>query len=592
MLAGGANLIRDPRNGRNFEYVSEDPLLTGEMAGAMIAGVQSQGLISTVKHFAVNAQETGRVVLSSEIGEAAAREADLLAFEIGLERGAPFSVMTGYNRINGEFASENAFLINSVLKQDWHFQGWVMSDWGGTHSTEKSALAGLDQESGDDLDPGPYFAGPLKAAIEAGRVPQGRLDDMVFRILRAEIKAGIFDDPPPAGDTFDQAAHAKVAEDVERQSIVLLKNDRAILPLSPALERVLVIGDHADFGVLSGGGSSQVVPLGALRMEGDPPGKFFGKPKLYDPSSPLAAVKRELPRATVGFLDGHDIPAAASAARDADIVLIFAEQWMNESRDAPGLALPGNQEPLIAAVAAANPKTVVILETGGPVTMPWLSAVPAVLEAWYPGIRGAEAITSILFGHTNPSGRLPLTFPRSEIQLPRTAVRNADSATANPGEVLKGAMFDVDYNIEGADAGYKWFARTNQPPLFPFGFGLSYTRFAYGAVHVGRSHGRVTVRFRVTNAGEREGIDTPQIYVESAKGLFTRRLAGWSRVSLDPGKSRMVAISVDPRLLARFDVKRHGWHIARGRYIFSVRPDAISAGPEAGIRLLDRHLPP
>jgi beta-glucosidase len=247
---------------------------------------------------------------------------------------------------------------------------------------------------------------------------------------------------------------------------------------------------------------------------------------------------------------------------------------------------------LIAAVAAANPKTVVILETGGPVTMPWLSAVPAVLEAWYPGIRGAEAITSILFGHTNPSGRLPLTFPRSEIQLPRTAVRNADSATANPGEVLKGAMFDVDYNIEGADAGYKWFARTNQPPLFPFGFGLSYTRFAYGAVHVGRSHGRVTVRFRVTNAGEREGIDTPQIYVESAKGLFTRRLAGWSRVSLDPGKSRMVAISVDPRLLARFDVKRHGWHIARGRYIFSVRPDAISAGPEAGIRLLDRHLPP
>ena len=153
MLAGGANLIRDPRNGRNFEYVSEDPLLTGEMAGAMIAGVQSQGLISTVKHFAVNAQETGRVVLSSEIGEAAAREADLLAFEIGLERGAPFSVMTGYNRINGEFASENAFLINSVLKQDWHFQGWVMSDWGGTHSTEKSALAGLDQESGDDLDP-------------------------------------------------------------------------------------------------------------------------------------------------------------------------------------------------------------------------------------------------------------------------------------------------------------------------------------------------------------------------------------------------------------------------------------------------------
>ena len=592
MLAGGANLIRDPRNGRNFEYISEDPLLTGVMAGATIAGVQSQGLISTIKHFAVNAQETGRVLLSSDIGEPAAREADLLAFEIAIERGAPFSVMTGYNRINGEFAAENAFLINKVLKQDWHFEGWVMSDWGGTHSAEKSALAGLDQESGDDLDPGPYFAEPLKSAIEAGRIPQARLDDMVFRILRAEIKAGIFDDPPAPGATYDAVAHAKVAEDIERQGIVLLKNDHAILPLGPALERVLVIGEHADFGVLSGGGSSQVVPLGALRMEGDPPGKFYGKPKLYDPSSPLEAVKRELPDATVSFVDGHDIPAATSAARDADLVLIFAEQWMNESRDAPSLALPKNQEPLIDAVAAANPKTVVILETGGPVTMPWLASVPAVLEAWYPGIRGAEAITAILFGHANPSGRLPLTFPRDETQLPRSVIRDADSATANPGEALKGEMFGVDYNIEGADAGYKWFARTNQPSLFPFGFGLSYTKFSTGAVRVRRERGRVTVRFRVTNTGPREGIDTPQIYIDSARHLFTRRLAGWSRVSLEPGQSRMVSMSIDPRLLAGYDVKRHGWHVARGRYIVSVRPDATSAGPETSLRLAERTLPP
>ncbi|MDR3461583.1 MAG: beta-glucosidase [Beijerinckiaceae bacterium] len=592
MLAGGANLIRDPRNGRNFEYVSEDPLLTGVVAGAMIAGVQSQGLISTVKHFAVNAQETGRVVLSSDIGEAAAREADLLAFEIAIERGAPFSVMTGYNRINSEFAAQNAFLINRVLKQDWHFKGWVMSDWGGTHSTEASALAGLDQESGDDLDPGPYFAGPLKAAVEAGRVPQARIDDMVFRILRAEIQAGIFDHPPSPGGTFDAAADAEVAEKIERQGIVLLKNDRAMLPLDPTLKRVLVIGEHADFGVLSGGGSSQVVPLGALRMEGDPPGRFFGKPKLYDPSSPLEAVKRELPDATVSFVDGHDIPAATRAARDADVVLIFAEQWMNESRDAPSLALPKNQEPLIAAVAAANPKTVVILETGGPVTMPWLSAVPAVLEAWYPGSRGGEAIAAILFGHADPSGRLPLTFPRGENQLPRSVIRDADSTTANPGEALKGAMFGIDYNIEGADVGYKWFARTHQPPLFPFGFGLSYTHFTTSAARVRRDRGRVTVQFRVTNTGSRDGIDTPQVYVESTKNLFTRRLAGWSRVSLEPGKSRTVSVSIDPRLLARFDVKRHGWHITRGIYVFSVRPDATGAGPETGIRLGDRNLPP
>jgi beta-glucosidase len=592
MLAGGANLARDPRNGRNFEYIGEDPLLTGVMAGAVIDGIQSRGIVSTIKHYAVNAQETGRVVLSSDLSEEAARESDLLAFEIALERGHPRALMTGYNAVNGVFASENAFLLDTVLKQDWHYPGWVMSDWGGMHSTDRAALAGLDQESGDNLDPGPYFAAPLKAAVEAGRVPMARLDDMVLRVLRGEIAAGVFDDPPKPGGAIDEAADATVAEAVARRGIVLLKNDGPLLPLSHELRRVLVVGDHVDFGVLSGGGSSQVVPRGALRLEGEPPGRFFGKPKLYDPSSPLSAVKRALPDATVDFRDGHDIAAAAEAARGADVVLLFAEQWMNESRDAPSLALPKNQDALIAAVAAANPRAVVILETGGPVTMPWLAAVPAVLEAWYPGARGAEAIAALLFGADAPSGRLPMTFPAAETQLPRPAVRDANTTTANPGEPIKGPFFSVDYNIEGADVGYRWFARTRQKPLFPFGFGLSYTRFAHRDMTVSVLDGAVTASLTVENVGARAGIDTPQIYLDSPDHLFARRFVGWAEVALKPGETKRVQIAIDPRLLARFDVSARRWHIAKGRYVVAARDNAAARGPEAGFRLAAQDLAP
>ena len=283
MLAGGANLARDPRNGRNFEYLGEDPLLTGVMAGATIDGIQSQGVISTLKHFALNDQEAGRVMLDARLAEAAARESDLLAFEIALERGRPLAVMTSYNRFNGTFASENAFLITDVLKRDWRYDGWVMSDWGATHSTEAAALAGLDQESGENLDTGVFFGAPLKAAVEAGRVPPARLDDMVTRILRARFRAAAVTPSIPA---VDWARHRATTEAIARNGIVLLKNEGA-LPLSRALRRILVVGEHADVGVLSGGGSSQVVPLGSLRLPGDPPGP--ARPVSGEPPRPVAA---------------------------------------------------------------------------------------------------------------------------------------------------------------------------------------------------------------------------------------------------------------------------------------------------------------
>lgn len=589
VLGGGANLIREPRGGRNFEYVSEDPLLTGLVAGASIRGVQSNHLVCTLKHFAFNDQENGRVMYSARLGEAAARESDLLAFEIALEAGHPGAVMTSYNRVDGTWASSNAHLLTDVLKGDWRFPGWVLSDWGGVHSTVDAALAGLDQESGEENDKAVYFGAPLKAAVAEGRVPQRRIDDMLRRQLAARIAAGLLDDPPRPGAIRDRAAHLAVAQEAAAAGIVLLKNEGGILPLSPGLGRVLVIGRMADKGVLSGGGSSQVVPDGAIRARGEPRWMFYGEPKLYDPSSPLAALRARLPGSRVEFLDGSDLTAATNAARGAAAVVIVAEQWSNESLDHETLALPHEQDALIAAVAAANPRVAVVLQTGGAVTMPWLPAVPAVLEAWYSGARGGEAVADVLTGAVNPSGRLPMTFPASEAQLPRPVLPNHADTANNAEEPLKGPWFTLDYDVEGPDVGYRWFLRQGRAPLFPFGHGLSYTRFEHTGLDAAYERGRLRVTFDGRDAGALAGIDTPQVYVEG-DGL-PRRLVGWQRIALRPGESRRLTLTVDPRFVARYDVAAHGWHVAAGSYRVSLRSDARSEGLETIVVLPDRRWP-
>jgi len=321
MLAGGVNLVREPRSGRNFENLGEDPLLAGVMGGYSIKGIQSKHVVSTIKHYALNAQETGRVAVSSDIKEGAARESDLLAFELAIEKGQPGSVMTSYNQYNGTYTSENAFLINQVLKGDWKYKGWVMSDWGATASTEKAALAGLDQESGENLDPVIYFGEPLKQAVQEGRVSQERLDDMAMRVVRSLFAVGAVDHPPKLTD-INFKAHAKVAKATAEQGIVLLKNDRNQLPLSRTLRRIVVIGSHADAGVLSGGGSAQVTPIGSLVL---PAGSDYVS-QVYHPSSPLKAIQAEAPRAQVVYDSGEDIQRAARLAKGADAVIVFAQQ--------------------------------------------------------------------------------------------------------------------------------------------------------------------------------------------------------------------------------------------------------------------------
>jgi Beta-glucosidase-related glycosidases len=559
LLAGGVNLAREPRDGRTFEYFGEDPWLAGRMAGAEIRGIQSQHVISTIKHFALNDQETGRLAISSNIGERAMRESDLLAFELAIEQGHPGAVMCGYNKVNGVYDCSNTHLLDDVLKRDWHYPGWVMTDWGGDHGAT-DALAGVDQVSGEDYtgndDGTGSFGAPLMRAIASHAIPMSRLREMVRRILRSMMANGLFDAQP--SKPVDFAADARVAQDAAEQALVLLKNDAAQLPLDGRMRRIAVIGGHADAGVLSGGGSAQVWPVGGPAIKPVHPDLHDSASPwiVYDPSSPLQALRQRLPRARIDYADGSDPARATALAKSADATIVFATQWEAEGIDLPSLSLPDHQDALIAAVAAANPHTVVVLETGSPVRMPWLPNVSAVLEAWYPGARGGEAIADVLSGRANPSGRLPITFPRDERQLPRPVVAGGAS---------------VNYDIEGAAVGYKWFDRQKLAPLFPFGYGLSYTRFAYSDLKVGAGS-RVTVSFVVRNVGRRAGMDTPQVYVDmpTADGEAPLRLAGFDKVDLKPGGQATVSATIDPRLFAVFDVAANRWCIGAGRYTVEV----------------------
>jgi beta-glucosidase len=555
MLAGGVDLDRDPRNGRNFEYAGEDPLLAGTIVGSEIAGIQSNHIISTTKHYALNDLETGRKGHDAGIDLAAARMSDLLAFQLAIERGDPGSAMCSYNKVNGDFACENDWLLNQVLKGDFGFRGYVMSDWGAVHSTAKAVANGLDQQSGWPFDDKPYLGSLLKDAVASGKVPQSRLDDMARRVLRALYATGAVDDPVPPSGPIDYAADEAVSQADAEQGIVLLKNDGNMLPLNA--RKIVVIGGHADKGVLAGSGSSLVYPRGGNAVPGLEPTGWPG-PVMYLPSSPVQELQRLAPNASVTFVEGTDPAAAAAAAKQADVAIVFASQWSSESIDVP-MKLDGNQDALIEAVAAANPRTAVVLETNAGVAMPWAARVPAIVEAWYPGTKGGAAIANVLTGRVNPSGHLPVTFYAAESQLPRPV---------RPGSNSEMDQFTLPYS-EGAAVGYKWVDRNRLQPLFPFGQGLSYTSFDYGPVSATSGpNGALHVQFTLRNSGSRAGMAVGQVYASPAAGGWEapKRLVGFAKVELAPGASQTVGVDVDPRLLATFDEGAHAWRIAPGNY--------------------------
>ncbi|MDE2111843.1 MAG: glycoside hydrolase family 3 C-terminal domain-containing protein [Alphaproteobacteria bacterium] len=591
LLAGGIDLARDPRGGRTFEYSGEDPLLAGTMVGNAIRGIQDQHIISTIKHFAMNDQETGRGVMSANIDNASMRESDLLAFEIAIERGNPGSVMCAYNRVNETYSCENEYILNRVLKQDWGYKGFVMSDWGAVHSTIDAANNGLDQESAYNLDRADYFGDPLRMAILDGSVSGSRLDDMARRILYAMFANGLFD-YPLVKQPINPDADLLVAQYAAEQGIVLLKNENKLLPLAAHSRSIAVIGGRADIGVFSGGGSSQVIPIGNNPSQefliGGAMQEIAGRPVqipkdtiVLDPPAPLAMIGAGTRGTQVRYDDGADIASAVKLARNSHVAIVFAHQWMREGHDVRSLSLYGNQDALIAAVAAANPRTIVVLETGGPVLMPWLRKVGAVLEAWYPGNRGANAIADILFGKVNPSGRLPITFPQSESQLPRPVIPGTDGTQLLVAEGSRITPYDVDYT-EGQNVGYKWFELKKLTPLFPFGFGLSYTTFSLTDLDAG---GGVTINagFDVSNTGRRDGMQTAQVYATPPGGVA--RLIGWSKVDLKPGQTRHVTVTADPRFLATFDTTGNVWRVAEGDYVVTLGSSSADVSATATVHI-------
>jgi len=563
-IGGGVDLAREPRNGRNWEYAGEDPLLAGTIVGNLAKGVQSQHVMGDIKHYAFNDQETGRTVINVHLDKRAARESDLLAFQIAIGISEPAAVMCSYNLYEGDYGCENDYLLNEVLKKDFAFKGWVLSDWNATHSTVKAAKNGMDMEQPEDK----YFGEALKKAVQSGQVPEARLNDMVRRILRSMFAAGVIDHPVLPRRVVDPFLGLDNAQQIAEQSIVLLKNSDKILPLSADKVRsIAVIGSHADVGVLSGGGSAQVDPPGGDAVAKKPGTAEWQKP-LYFPSSPLKYIRVAAPKAKVEFNPGTDPATAAALAKASEIAIVFVNQFTAEDADYP-LTLPDNQDALVKAVAAANPRTIVVIESGTTILMPWVNDVKGILEAWYPGIGGGQAIANILFGAVNPSGKLPITFTKSEADLPHPQLPGWDllmkarTEKKNPSEPLP--QFDANYT-EGARVGYKWFESEKKEPLFYFGHGLSYTTFTYSSLKADDKQKQVS--FTVKNTGSHAGAEIAQVYVQlpSAAGESFKRLAAWERIPLAAGESKTVTLPLNPLCLSVFDTQKNNFAQLPGEY--------------------------
>ncbi|CAB3714582.1 beta-glucosidase [Paraburkholderia rhynchosiae] len=578
-LGGGTNLAREPRGGRLFEYLGEDPVLAGEMLAERTDGTQRQKVIATIKHYAGNEQEHNRMGGNSQIDERTLRELYLLPFEIAAKRAQPGSVMCSYNRLNGDYACENAHLLNDVLKNEWRFEGQVQSDWGATHSTAKAINAGLDEE--EDVGSTVYLTpDAVRQAIASGSVSTARLDDMVRRKLYVMIRTGVMDDPPKGGGAIDFASANAFAQAVAEQSIVLLKNDNNQLPLSAgSLSRIAVIGGHADAAVLTGGGSGNTrdpvtgsfAGCGGLTFATSSGCSWWSNPWLKLSTPIVAAIQALAPSAQVSFAGNSDqqtpfrtytqqeIDQAVALASRSDVAVVFVAQPAGEDfgdLQSLSLANPSNQDALVDAVARANPRTVVVVESGNPVLMPWKDRVAAIVEAWYPGEGGGKAIANVLFGKVNPSGKLPVTFP----------VRDQDSPTWGQS----GAFEPDPVYAEKLNMGYRWYDARNITPMFEFGYGLSYTHFTYSGLSVvHRPDGALDVSFTVRNDGRMAGAEVPQVYLGVPyRDEPPRRLVGWEKVGVNPGESRRVRITVTPRMQSVWDTSRNGWRYVPGGTVY------------------------
>jgi beta-glucosidase len=536
------NIARVPENGRTFEAFGEDPYLDSRMAVAETEGIQSRHIIADVKHYVANNQEADRFHVNEAIGERALHEIYFPAFKAAIQEAHAASLMCAYPKVNGIFNCQNDFLMNQIVKKDWGFEGFITSDFGATHSTVPSALAGLDLE----MPTGRYFSAALEGAVKSDQVPQSVIDDKLVRRFRAMMALGVWDHPPQPGP-IPVRQDGAIARRLAEEGMVLLKNSGGLLPLDASrVHSIAAIGPYAAEAMTGGGGSSHVLPLYTV--------------------DPVAGIRHRVgPSVRVRFADGSDLSKASSLAKSADVAIVMVGDREREGRDHP-LTLSGDQDALVEAVAAANSHTVVVLKSGSVILMPWISKVPAILEAWYPGEEDGNAVSAVLFGDVDPSGKLPLTFPKNLADLP-----------ASTPEQYPGVNAEVHYS-EGVFVGYRHYDQQKIEPLFPFGYGLSYTTFHFGNLQVspatvsldGTQHRSVTVDLEVSNTGHRAGAEVAELYLgfpsSNAVPQPPKQLKGFARVELSPGQSRHVHLTFDPRDLSYWSTRQNEWAVMPGAY--------------------------
>ncbi|MGC5167576.1 beta-glucosidase [Luteimicrobium sp. DT211] len=571
ILGPGVSSGRTPLAGRTPEYLGEDSLLSGDLAAADINGIQNgnpdEPVMAVVKHYIANEQELDRQTSSSNIDGRTLREIYNLPFQILLSKSQPGGIMCSYNQVNGAYACENP-ILNNLLKGDTGFDGFVVSDFGAVHSTAPSLANGLDQELNR---PKFYTPATIGAALDAGQVTVAQIDEAALRVVKAYIAAGLFDHPLPTtpSTTTSTAEHKALAEQIATQGSVLLKNKGDVLPLTKKTKTIAIVGPTASNTPTNGVSAATVCNQG---------GSFGGGNACTNPVAPLDAITARAAQvgATVTYANGSDPAAAAAVAAKADVAIVFGYSKQGEGSDRTTLSLDNGGDALISAVAAANKKTVVILETGSATDMPWLASAKAVVEAWYPGEQQGTALAKLLYGDENFTGRLPMTFPKSLADTPTSAPAQypgvfADGTTTRPSG--SSAIRQVSYS-EGLLVGYKWYDAKKIEPLFPFGYGLSYTDFAYNKVSVTKSTNGtkpIKVSFLVTNAGPVRGTETSQVYL-SLPGSTGEpvRLAGYAQTNPKVGKSQKVTVTIDPKSadlpLSYYEPASHSWTIAPGTY--------------------------
>lgn len=581
LLAPGVNIYRTPLNGRNFEYLGEDPYLASKMVVPYIQEVQKNGVAACVKHYALNNQETLRGEINVELSDRALHEIYLPAFKAAVQEGSVWSIMGAYNKVRGEHACHNDFLLNQILKDKWGFDGVVVSDWGGVHDTKEAALNGLDIEMGtytnglstesvftyDDY----YLADPFMAMLKEGTLPMSILDDKVSRILRLTFRTAM-DRSRPWG-SFGSEEHHNVSRTVAEEGVVLLKNEPvkkkgpALLPITSVHQNILVVGENATRNLMSGGGSSSlkvkkyVTPLeGFQNMYGTQVSYAQG----YESGPPMYGSIKVIPQQRMDSLRRQ----AVKAAGKADLVIYVGGlnknyQQDSEAGDREDMGLSFGQDELIKELLAANPNTVLVFLSGNAIEMPWINMAPAIVQGWFLGSETGNALANVLSGMVNPSGKLPFSFP---VKLEDCGAHSFDES------VYPGDSIDVHYK-EDIFVGYRWYDTKKIEVLFPFGHGLSYTTFSYSkpvlSSKLMEAAGSIQVSVNVKNSGSRAGKEVVQLYIKDEKSNLPRpvkELKGFTKVNLQPGEEKKVDFTITKESLSYYDGQVKEWIAEPGKF--------------------------